>query len=266
MPQRGIERRKAAAFIGSLIFLIAHGAGAQESSEEHFRSVLVDYFKPLRFVPVLVNVGYGIGDVIDIDGISVLYRGKTCFPRLKLHEEYPQALPDLIEVKDIGMSFGLRLRRLFDSSTDVELNRAIHIRFDDTGVVAVTVAELRKSYDRAACPVIAPLLSGKPEQSSPGEHPYFIVGAVMYGRHEAMLRSAGNASAEASAHKVSAVVDDANLKVSAQAGSVISLSSRVRVPIALRPITIPGLVKPGDFKIRGGGKGKGEPNPGDLWQ
>ena len=240
--------------------------GAQESGEERFRTALVDYFKPFRFFPVLVNVGYGLGDVIDIDGVTLLYRGSSCFPKLKPATPYPQPLPDFVEVKDIGMSFGLRLRRLFDSGADVGLDRSIRIRFDDATVVVSTLTDLRNTYDHSACPVIAPLLSGTPVPPPPGEHPYFIVGAIMYGKHEAVLRGAGNASVKASAQKITAAIADANLQVSAQIGSSISLSSRVAVPIALRPVTIPGIVKLGDFEVRGIVKGQGSPNPGDRWQ
>ncbi len=235
---------------------------AQQSGEERFRAALIEYFKPYQFFPVIVNLGYGLGDVIDIDGVTLLYRGSSCFPTLRAPTPRPQPLPDFVEVRDVGMSFGLRLRRLFDSSADIGLDRAIRIRFDDATVVVSTLADLRKTYSKAACPVIAPLLDGMPTPPPPGQHPYFIVGAVMYGKHEASLHSAGNGSVQASLHKVVSAVADASLKVNAQGGDSISLSSVVQVPIAIRPVTVPGLVKVGDFEVRG----KGGVNPGDRWQ
>src|SRR3954467_5990910 len=107
----------------SLQCLVPASSGAQEVGEERFRSALIEYFKPFRFFPVIVNAGYGLGDVIDIDGTTVLHRGNECFPKLDQPVPVPMSLPDYVQVTDAGISFGLRLRRLFDSSAGLDLDR-----------------------------------------------------------------------------------------------------------------------------------------------
>ena len=150
------------------------------------------------------------------------------------------------------MSFGLRLRRLFDSGAGLDLDRDIRIHFENVTVVTSTLSELRRRYSRAACPEIAPLLDGSPVARAPGQHPFFVVSAIMYGKHSALVRGEAGAKIQADVAKIVRSVGGAELRIEARGTDSVSLTSSVTLPIALRPVTVPGEVRLADFDLRGG--------------
>ena len=119
---------------------------------------MVDYFTPQNYVPVLVNRGYTVGDVVEVDGVNFYARALRCFPRLKPPDPVQTALTDVLESSSAGVSFGLRLRQIFDSSAGADLVNRIRITFSDVTVVSVARLDLRDALDRQACPEIAPLV------------------------------------------------------------------------------------------------------------
>ena len=58
---------------------------------------MVDYFTPQNYVPVLVNRGYTVGDVVEVDGVNFYARALRCFPRLKPPDPVQTALTDVLE-------------------------------------------------------------------------------------------------------------------------------------------------------------------------
>ena len=119
---------------------------------------MVNYFTPQNYVPVLVNRGYTVGDVVEVDGVNFYARALRCFPRLKPPDPVQTALTDVLESSSAGVSFGLRLRQIFDSSAGADLVNRIRITFSGVTVVSVARLDLRDALDRQACPEIAPLV------------------------------------------------------------------------------------------------------------
>jgi hypothetical protein len=236
----------------SLILLaVVPQAQSQEADEERLRTALIEYFRPYQFFPVLVNYGYTLGDVIDIDGVTLRYRGRDCFPSLKSPHPGPMSLFDDARINEAGINFGLRLRRLFGAAGDLGIDREIRIHFDDVTVVAATLKDIRSAYNRGACPELEPLLTGSIDTPRNGDHPYFIVSAIMFGKHTAVIRRAGSGRGTIEVQKVASLAGDANLQIQARGADEVSLTSRVAIPIAVKPVTVPKVVRIENFELRG---------------
>jgi hypothetical protein len=87
-------------------------ARAQPDALERFRSALIDYFRRYAYIPVIVDRGYNIGDVIESDGVGIRARAARCFPTLSSPSTVRTSLPDVVETEAAGTSFGLKLRQL----------------------------------------------------------------------------------------------------------------------------------------------------------
>jgi hypothetical protein len=86
-----MSTRRLVSVFAILASLAASGAGqgsAQPNAFESFRGALVDYFAPQNYVPVLVNRGYTVGDVVEVDGVNFYARSVRCFPRSGSHRVY----------------------------------------------------------------------------------------------------------------------------------------------------------------------------------
>ena len=236
--------------------LAVSGAGpcsAQPNAFESFRNILVDYFASQNYVPVLVNRGYTVGDVVEVDGVNFYARALRCFPRLKLPEPVQTALTDVLESSSVGMSFGLKLRQIFDSSAGADLVNRIRIRFSDVTVVSVARLDLKDALDRQACPEIAPLVDGTITAVDRNRKPFFVVSEVLSGKRQATLTLADKADLQVKAERITQQVANAQVKVEVTADGLITLKSDVVMPIALKPVTVPKVVLVGQFgDMRGG--------------
>jgi hypothetical protein len=236
--------------------LTVSGAGpcsAQPNAFESFRNALVDYFAPQNYVPVLINRGYTVGDVVEVDGVNFYARALRCFPRLKLPAPVQTALTDVLESSSVGMSFGLRLRQIFDSSAGADLVNRIRIRFSDVTVVSVARLDLKDALDRQACPEIAPLVDGTITAVDRNRKPFFVVSEVLSGKRQATLTLADKVNLQVKAERIAQQVANAQVKVEVTADGLITLKSDVVMPIALKPVTVPKVVLVGQFgDLRGG--------------
>ena len=227
---------------------------AEPSAFETFRNALVDYFAKLDYVPVLVNRGYQVGDVVEVDGVNFYARALRCFPRLKPSEPTHTALTDVFETSRAGLNFGLMLRRIFDSSMGADLVSQIHIRFSDVTVVSSALLDLRDALDRQACPEIAPLVDAKITAVDRNQKPFFVVSEVISGKREATLTLTDKANVQAKADRIAQQIANANVKMEVSAEGVIKLNSDVAMPIALRPVTVPKVVLVEQFGVVRGGE------------
>jgi hypothetical protein len=218
-----------------------------EDSFQRFRGVLIDYFAEQGYLRVIVDRGYRVGDVVNVDGVNLFARAATCFPTLKPPAPVKATLPDVVRVDDAGMSFGLRLRQMFDSSAGADLARRIEIRFTDVTVASATLVELRAALDRKACPDIAPLVDGTMAPMQKNEHPYFVVSEVLVGQREARLEFARRADLSVKTKELMRVAASADIAVHAAGDGVVSLISKGPAPIALKPVTVPNVVKVASF-------------------
>jgi hypothetical protein len=154
-------------------------ASAQQYEFDRFRNTLIDYFKGQNYFPVLVNRGYAVGDVVNVDGVNFYARAARCFPKLKLPDPVSAELSDVVETDAAGMNFGLRLRSLFDSSTGANLVRRIQLRFTDVTTVSAALLDLREALDRRVCGEVAPLVDGTITAVDRNQQPFFVVSDVV---------------------------------------------------------------------------------------
>jgi len=224
-----------------------------EDSFQRFRNVLVDYFAEQGYVPVIVDRGYKVGDVVNVDGVNLFARASSCFPKLKVPAPVKTALPDVVRVDDAGMSFGLQLRQMFSSSVGADLARRIEIKFTDVSVSSVTLLDLRAALDRKACPDIAPLVDGTLAPMGPNQRPYFVVSEVIVGQREAKLEFASRADLAVKTKELMRYAASADVTVKAGNDGVVSLATKTAAPIALKPVTVPNVVKIASFSggVRG---------------
>jgi hypothetical protein len=249
----------------TLVIECAVAASAQPNAFESFRNALVDYFTPQNYVPVLVNRGYTVGDVVDVDGVDFYARALRCFPGLKPPEPVQTALTDVLETNSAGMSFGLWLRQIFDSSVGADLVHQIRIKFSDVMVISVARLDLKDALDRQACPEIAPLVDATITGVDRNRKPFFVVSEVLSGKRQATLTLADKANLQAKADRIAQQVANAQVKVEVTSEGLVTLKTDVVMPIALKPVTVPKVVLVGQFgNIRGGDQVKLKWDPLDC--
>jgi hypothetical protein len=227
---------------------------AQPSAVESFRNALIDYFAQLNFVPVLINRGYRVGDVVEADGVNFYARASRCFPRLRPPKPVHTALADVLQTNSAGVGFGLKLKQIFDSSAGADLVKRIQIKFSDVSVVSVARLDLKDALDRKACPEIAPLVDATIAEVDRNRRPAFVVSEVLSGKREATLTLADKANLHAEADRIAQLVTNAGVKIDVTADGLITLKSDVVMPIALKPVTVPKVVLIGQFGNLMGGK------------
>ena len=236
-----------------IIIECAVSRSAQLGAFESFRNALIDYFTPQNYIPVLVNRGYTVGDVIEVDGVDFYARALRCFSRLKPPEPVQTALVNVFETNSVGMSFGLWLKQIFDSSAGADLVDQIRITFSDVTVVSVARRDLRDALDREACPEIAPLIDATITEVDRNKKPFFVVSEVLSGKRQATLTLADKANLRAKADRIAQQVGNAQVRVEVSTEGQITLKSDVVMPIALKPVTVPKVVLVGQFRdLRGG--------------
>lgn len=216
--------------------------------------MLVDYFEEQGLLPVLLNRGYEVGDVVNVDGINLFARGSQCFPNLKAPPPAPATLTTVINTDSAGLSLGLKLRQIFDSSIGADLARRIVISFSDVSVRGVTLLELRAALDRRACPEIAPLIDGAiaPQQPKDSQF-YFVVSEVLSGKYTARLEFGVRVNLDAKQEQLAKLAGEANVAVQVASDGAVLLTNATPLPIALRPVTVPQVVTVRSFSntVRG---------------
>ncbi len=225
----------------------AGSSSAQPSALESFRHALVDYFGRLNYVPVLINRGYTVGDVVHSDGVNFYARAARCFPQLKSPPPVQTALTDVLQTNSAGISFGLRLKQIFDSSAGADLVHRIHIKFSNVTVVSVAQLDLKDALDRKACPEIVPLVDATVTAFDRNTRPFFVVSEVISGKRQATLTLSDKANLQVKANQIAQLAVDANVKVEVTAEGLVVLKSDVVMPIALKPVTVPKVVLVGQF-------------------
>lgn len=234
--------------LGFFLLLTTSLEVCAENPYQRFRSILIDYFGEQGYLPVIVDRGYKIGDVVNNDGVNLYARGERCFPNIKTPTAIEASLPGIVHVEDAGMNFGLMLRRLFDSRIGSDLTRRIEIKFSDVKITSVTLLDLRDAYDRAACPDIAPLIEGTLGPSDKNTPPYFVVSEIVSGKREARLEFATHANLAIKTQELTKEAGSAELAVQAKGDGSISLIGKKTAPIALKPVTVPNVVMIASFQ------------------
>jgi hypothetical protein len=218
---------------------------------------LIDYFKKQNYVPVVVNRGYNVGDVVEADGATFYARSARCFPNLKISQPVPATFADVVQTDSAGTTFWFRLAHGFDTDASTELIRRIDIRFADVTIVSTTRLDLLDALDRRSCPDVAPLIDAATTIVDRSKIPFFVVSEVAFGKRTATLRLKAGGNIRAGTQLIVNQVADAALKVDASDEGAVTLTNEMVMPIAMRPITIPKVLP--DSGLRGAPSVKWEP-------
>jgi len=249
---RAAVRFGATIFVTALLACAVSPAASQEDPLTAFRNALIDYFATFNFVPVLIDRGYAIGDVIEADGVNLMARGSQCFPSLTPPAAVKQALPVVVKTNAAAIGFGLKLRQIFDSSAGADLVKNIQIKFDDVSVVSVSRFDLKQKLDRTACGDIVPLVDGSVTQVDPNWKPRFVVSELILGRREATLTFNDKANLQAKADKITQQIGSVDVSVKVGMDGSVTLTTNQVSVIALKPVTVPKVVL-ATLEVRGGG-------------
>jgi hypothetical protein len=157
------------------------------------------------------------------------------------------ALTDVLQTNSANVSFGLKLKQIFDSSAGADLVHRIHIQFSNVTIVSVARLDLKDALDRQACPEIVPLVDATVTAFDRNSRPFFVVSEVMSGKRQATLTLNDKANLQVKANQIARLVATADLKVEAAAEGLVVLKSDVVMPIALKPVTLPKVVLVGQF-------------------
>ena len=249
------RRYRLAGFVmGAALLAGSIGPARAEDAFRRFRSILIDYFADQGFLPVLVDRDYKIGDVVNVDGVNLYARASRCFPHLQVGPPTPAVLADVVNTDSAGLSLGLRLRQIFDSSVGADLARQYQIKFTAVTRTAVALLDLRDALDRSACPDIAPLVDGTLGPLKPGQQPYFVVSEILAGKREARLNFSNRVDMTVKTQQIAQLAADAQLSVRGSGDGTVLLASDAVGPIAIKPVTVPQVVKISAFEhgLRGG--------------
>jgi hypothetical protein len=154
----------------------------------------------------------------------------------------PTSLPAVIHSDSAGVSFGLKLRQIFDSSAGADLLKNIELRFYDATVVSVSRFDLKEALDRTACGDIAALVDGSVVAVDRTWRPRFVVSEVLFGKREATLTFIDKANLKVKADKLAQQVGGAEIAVEAGTDGRVTLKSNQQSVIAVKPVTIPKVV------------------------
>jgi hypothetical protein len=227
-------------------------AASQVNSLESFREALIDYFSVLNFVPILVDRGYTVGDVVEADGVNFMARSFQCFPTLPQPTAVSISLPSAVQTTSAGLSFGLKLKQIFDSSAGADLVKTIWLSFDSVTVASVTRFDLKQTLDRKACDDITSLVDGTVLPVDRNWKPRFVVSEVMTGKREATLTFADQANLKAKADKLAQEFGSAEVSVHVGTDGTVTLKSNLNSVIAVKPVTVPSVVLAKQFdQLRG---------------
>lgn len=226
---------------------------ADDSSD--MREMLFDFFEGLGYLPVIVDRGYQIGDVINIDGVNLYARRERCFDldKLKVPPKVPSSVPLVVSIESAGLNLGVRLRKILDFIGGADLVRRQEIKFTDVSVASVGLLDLRGALDRKTCPEIAPILDGTLEPLKSDEKTYFVVSEVMYGTTAVRVERASRGNVDVNTQELTRLAGSGDLAIHSTGDGFVTLEKKKVAPIALKPVTVPNVVKLASFEdgIRG---------------
>ena len=112
---------------------------------------LADYFNDLKLVPIVVPRGQEVGDVFDAATLQFVYSARDCFPGAKPVTR-SSTLPSFENTSFQTAMLAVGIPAIADALVGLGIERATQIGFTDLEVQTITENELRKSFDKAACP------------------------------------------------------------------------------------------------------------------
>jgi hypothetical protein len=213
-----------------------------DSLTRAYRSELSKAFLNLKdgAIPVYRS-NYRIGDVWDAQMRRLLESGSTCFRQLQIRSA-PDSIPSIAFSHGAALGFLLRLKTLFDSAFKGAETRKVLVDFEDVREETVVEGDLRRAYDRTACPSLAPIIAGEKLAGS-ADIPV-VIGRLYRGKRRIIIDFEDSAEAELKLKQVSRLVE-AKSEVSVDTGRRLVVIDKESIPLAFAPAFVPVSVSSG---------------------
>lgn len=213
------------------------------SPYQTFRKVLVEYFRPQLLIPIMTPRGEKVGHVYDSGDLRLLADASNCFPTLKLQTPARTTFPAALIAADANLALALGVPNIASANAAFNTVRTVQIGFEDVEVSLATVAALRQSFARTACPDLTAII-GEKYVKTPASSPPLIIAEVYTGRRRVTFTAAPSGSAGVNVEDLKSLIAKVGLKISVEAkakaagSQQFTLISNEALPIAIRPAFI----------------------------
>src|SRR5581483_11609961 len=97
--------------------------------------------------------GYRVADAWDSGMSHLLEAGDRCFGKLAIRVE-GDTIPDFTFKEGASLGLLVRMKKIFDIGVSGGDAATVIVSFDDVIQESVTEGDLRRGFDRAACPIL----------------------------------------------------------------------------------------------------------------
>jgi hypothetical protein len=225
----------------------------QRSPLDPVRREQVQLLQEFGLAPVLLPRGQRVGDIYDMQNGILFGRAAECFPGLQATFE-PTTLPTIRRSAGADLEAAIGLGAVANATLNAEASRGFELSFEDARVASATLVSLGERLS-PVCAFVRPMLRLEPAAFLQAENDlsfrrFLVVAEVYEARRVIRLRQQTAGDAQASASRITqllARIGSSQLRgsVSVTAGNLVEIRDEARVPVALRPVTVPILTTPG---------------------
>jgi hypothetical protein len=237
--------RKADLMIGvcscTMLFSISLAAAESPDLQNRLRDKLLDYFARDHLVPIFRDLGLEVGDVMSPNG-ELIAKRSDCFPTMTIpsstgNNQHEELTLDL----EAEGSFGVGIVRVIKAMLKLSAggSNTLDLSFDGLESKGVSETDLRKAYDKSACPMLAPVLDGDAVRIQRNQKIPLIIQQIYYARKTLTARTGDKATAEAVLDDVKAHLGSGYLKAGVSKTNAIYIATKDKVPVAVRIAMLP---------------------------
>lgn len=123
-----------------------------------FKRELTKYFGAVGYHPLLLPEGHRVGDVIEVERLSVVWEQEKCFPGLRTEESRGHlTLPSILHLGNAAASIWVKLKYLLRFEVGADNAWQVLLNLDDVSVVTASFGALRDALDEQ-CSELLPIL------------------------------------------------------------------------------------------------------------
>jgi hypothetical protein len=181
--------------------------------------------------------------VYDSGDLRLLADASNCFPTLKPQAPVKTTFPMALLAADANLALALGVPNIASANATFSTIRTVQIGFEDVHVSLATVATLRQSFVKTACPDFTAIIDEKYVRT-PASSPPLVVAEVYTGRRRVTFTATPSASAGLNVADLKSLIAKVGLKISVEAkakaagSQQFTLISDEALPIAIRPAFI----------------------------
>jgi hypothetical protein len=181
---------------------------------------------------------YKIGDIWDPSMIHLLESSEHCFKHFEIRTE-SDTIPSISFKQEAAVGFFFSFKSLFDSSAKANDSAIVTVAFDEVVQEIVTEGDLRRAYDREACPILRATING--DEVETGKEIPVIIGRLYRGKRKITITYSDAASAKAKVSDLAGKLSGAAVQIEGSGALERSLvaTDQNTIPIAFAPAFVP---------------------------